>query len=222
MCVTMPSYQLEEWPWGRQSGTTLALWAQALFVSASVFTLSVFSSCFCAISASTHRSACRIGQSRAPCSFSWPYLFSFSSDCVVSLTIAWLNVLMDYATHLSMEAYFLPHKEGGKCIFLGQYSDWALQHAPRSLHIQFPHLYLGPSKEQGDISAVLSGENSYRLLSVLDVHSIYLTEKEENKIELMLDNERPFTPRLDSVKLLSSRNSFSLERRSWKESLSLA
>lgn len=88
--------------------------------------------------------------------------------------------------------------------FLGQYSDWALQRAPRRLHIQFPHLYLGSCKEQGDISAVLSSENSYRLLSVLDVHSIYLAEEEENKIELMSDNERPFTPRLDSIKLLDS------------------
>lgn len=81
--------------------------------------------------------------------------------------------------------------------FLGQYSDWALQRAPRGPHIQFPHLYLGSCKEEGHISAVLSGENSYGLLSVLDVHSIYLTEKEENKIELMSDNKRPFTPGLD-------------------------
>ena len=42
------------------------------------------------------------------------------------------------------------------------------------LKIHFPHLYLGSGEEQGDVGAVLSGENSHRLLSVLDVHSIYL------------------------------------------------
>lgn len=40
--------------------------------------------------------------------------------------------------------------------------------------MQFPHLYLWSCKEQGHISTVLSGENSYRFLSILDVHSIYL------------------------------------------------
>lgn len=54
-----------------------------------------------------------------------------------------------------------------------------LVQSSRRPHIQFAHLDLGPCKEQGDISAVLSGENSHCLLSVLDVHTIYLSEEEE-------------------------------------------
>lgn len=64
--------------------------------------------------------------------------------------------------------------------------------APRRVHIQFPHLDFRSCQEQGDISAVLSGENSYRLLSVLDVHSIYLTKKQENKVELMSESPKAF------------------------------
>lgn len=67
-------------------------------------------------------------------------------------------------------------KAGGA--FSGQCSEWVLQRAPWRVHIQFPHLYFGSRKEQGDISAVFPGENSYRLLSVLNVHSIYLKKEE--------------------------------------------
>ena len=37
------------------------------------------------------------------------------------------------------------------------------------------HLDLGPSQEQGDVGAVLSGEDGHGLLSALDVHTVDLT-----------------------------------------------
>lgn len=54
----------------------------------------------------------------------------------------------------------------------------------KRVHIQFPHLYFGSRQEQGDISAVLPGENSHRLLPVLDVHSIYLGRGREARARL--------------------------------------
>lgn len=69
-------------------------------------------------------------------------------------------------------------------------------HLAERVQIQFPHLYFGSRQEQGDISAVLPGENSYRLLSVLDVHSIYLAEKKREARTKLSDNpKRPCTSR---------------------------
>lgn len=38
------------------------------------------------------------------------------------------------------------------------------------------HLYLGPSEEERDVIAVLSGENGHCFLPVLDVHTVDLSE----------------------------------------------
>ena len=80
-CVTLPSYPLEEWPWGKQSCATLAPWLRAQFVFASLLPLSVFSSCFLQLcfSDSLHKRACRTGQSRGQ----WFLLISSDCACVL-------------------------------------------------------------------------------------------------------------------------------------------
>lgn len=171
-------------------------------------------------------SACRKGESGAPCSFLCPQFSSlFCSDYRLppnlmtrcphrSATFPYRSVLLSRYIKEGENAFF----------FRSVFGLSFLQPAPRRLRIQFPHLYLGPCEEQGDISAVLSGEDSHRLLSVLDVHSIYLTrEREQKKSELMPDNQRGlYSEGLDSIKPLHPGNSSSLELQRWKESLSLA
>lgn len=185
-------------------------------------TLSVFSSCFFHLFASLPpflMSACRKGEKQSTLLFLVsPILFPFSVLTTVSRPISRPGVhtgaLPFHTEACKLLSRHIKREKMLLFFFLRSVFRLSfLQPAPRRLHIQFPHLYLGPCEEQGDISAVLSGEDSHRLLSVLDVHSIYLTrEREQNKIELMLDNQRGlYTEGQDSIKPLHPGNSSSLE-----------
>lgn len=208
---------------GEQSGSTLALCVRALFVFASLlhsicvlimfFSPLCLSASFPHVSMQERRKVEHLALSRVPNSLSF-FCSDYRLPPNLTTRCPHRSAIPFHTEACKLLSRHIKREKMLLFFFLRSVFRLSfLQPAPRRLHIQFPHLYLGPCEEQGDISAVLSGEDSHRLLSVLDVHSIYLTrEREQNKIELMLDNQRGlYTKGQDSIKPLHPGNSSSLE-----------